>query len=176
MSTLSEHLPKLSHAEFEKYPEPVEVHYKSGASYTGMVSNHLRCGQGVFKWPNGARYEGQYSENARNGKGIINKNIYQLLYNICVMVRPFSRAKPITHQIFHIRFIGNVQSLIPLSIYLLPYIKGCINPSSVYTVMLYVCRKDITQQHFSQITMLPSQEKQKIELNNYSCRTFFFNL
>lgn len=76
MSTLSEHLPKLSHAEFEKYPEPVEVHYKSGASYTGMVSNHLRCGQGVFKWPNGARYEGQYSENARNGKGIINKNIY----------------------------------------------------------------------------------------------------
>lgn len=75
MSTLSEHLPKLSHAEFEKYPEPVEVHYKSGASYTGMVSNHLRCGQGVFKWPNGARYEGQYSENARNGKGIINKNI-----------------------------------------------------------------------------------------------------
>lgn len=31
--------------------------------------------------------------------------------------------------------------------------------SSVYTVMLYVCRKDITQQHFSQITMLPSQEK-----------------
>lgn len=71
MSTLSEHLPKLSHAEFEKYPEPVEVHYKSGASYTGMVSNHLRCGQGVFKWPNGARYEGQYSENARNGKGMI---------------------------------------------------------------------------------------------------------
>ncbi|XP_065925603.1 ankyrin repeat and MYND domain-containing protein 1 isoform X10 [Magallana gigas] len=70
MSTLSEHLPKLSHAEFEKYPEPVEVHYKSGASYTGMVSNHLRCGQGVFKWPNGARYEGQYSENARNGKGL----------------------------------------------------------------------------------------------------------
>lgn len=31
--------------------------------------------------------------------------------------------------------------------------------SSVYTVMLYVCRKGITQQHFSQITMLPSQEK-----------------
>ncbi|XP_078310811.1 ankyrin repeat and MYND domain-containing protein 1-like isoform X2 [Crassostrea virginica] len=70
MSTLSEHMPKLSNAEFEKYPEPVEVHYKSGASYTGMVSNHLRCGQGVFKWPNGARYEGQYAENARNGKGL----------------------------------------------------------------------------------------------------------
>lgn len=81
MSTLSEHLPKLSHAEFEKYPEPVEVHYKSGASYTGMVSNHLRCGQGVFKWPNGARYEGQYSENARNGKGMINEStLYYMIY------------------------------------------------------------------------------------------------
>ncbi|XP_048745481.2 ankyrin repeat and MYND domain-containing protein 1-like isoform X4 [Ostrea edulis] len=70
MSTLSEHLPKLNNAEFEKFPEPVEVQYKSGASYKGMVSNHLRCGQGIFRWPNGARYEGQYSDNARNGKGL----------------------------------------------------------------------------------------------------------
>ncbi|XP_062612436.1 radial spoke head 1 homolog [Saccostrea cucullata] len=70
MSTLSEHLPKLSIAEFEKFPEPVEIQYKSGASYKGTISNHLRCGRGVFKWPNGSRYEGHYSDNARNGKGL----------------------------------------------------------------------------------------------------------
>jgi hypothetical protein len=67
----------LNNAEFEKFPEPVEVVYKSGASYTGMVSNHLKCGQGIFRWPNGARYEGQYSDNARNGKGMYLKAVDQ---------------------------------------------------------------------------------------------------
>ena len=97
MSTLSEHLPKLSNAEFEKYPEPVEVHYKSGASYTGMVSNHLRCGQGVFKWPNGARYEGQYAENARNGKGInLNDNLY-IRAAPCIIIKIYrSKVYPYT--------------------------------------------------------------------------------
>lgn len=58
MLILLEYLLKLSYVEFEKYFEFVEVYYKSGVSYIGMVSNYLWCGQGVFKWFNGVWYEG----------------------------------------------------------------------------------------------------------------------
>ena len=37
---------------------------------SGMGKVCIKCGMGVFTWPNGARYEGEYANNVRNGKGL----------------------------------------------------------------------------------------------------------
>jgi hypothetical protein len=68
-------LPRLQSAQFERLDsateeaEEVEVTYKSGASFKGVVQDHKKSGRGLFSWPNGARYEGQYTDDMRNGKG-----------------------------------------------------------------------------------------------------------
>ncbi|KAK3094715.1 hypothetical protein FSP39_005371 [Pinctada imbricata] len=70
-SAVNEHLPKLHHAKFEKAGNvDITVNYKSGASFVGKVENHMKCGKGVFKWPNGAKYDGEYADNVRKGRGI----------------------------------------------------------------------------------------------------------
>lgn len=49
--------------------EPSHLDYKSGAVYDGKVKDFLKCGQGVFVWPNGDKYMGEFKLNHRHGFG-----------------------------------------------------------------------------------------------------------